>query len=103
MSEDKKYIELQLYHDKVQAEINNLLAQTARANIETDKMRAETAKANTERDKMMAETAKANIERDKMLAETAKVYKEIKWYEIVIIVSATLAVVAIVKFLYSAN
>ena len=75
MNEDKKYIELQLYHDKVQAEINNLLAQTARA----------------------------NIERDKMVAETAKVYKEIKWYEIVIIVSATLAVVAIVKFFYSVN
>ncbi len=69
MSKDDKETEQQLYHDKVQAEINNLLAQTARANIETDKMRA----------------------------ETVKVYKEIKWYEIVIIVSATLAVVAIVK------
>ncbi len=69
MSKDEKETEQQLYHDKVQAEINNLLAQTARANIETDKMRA----------------------------ETVKVYKEIKWYEIVIIVSATLAVVAIVK------
>ncbi len=61
MSEDKKEIEQQLYHDKVQAEINHLLAQTAKVN------------------------------------------KETKWYEIVIIVSATLAVVAIVKFLYSAN
>ena len=55
MSEDKKEIEQQLYHDKVQAEINHLLAQTAKVN------------------------------------------KETKWYEIVIIVSATLAVVAIVK------
>ena len=55
MSKDEKETEQQLYHDKVQAEINHLLAQTAKVN------------------------------------------KETKWYEIVIIVSATLAVVAIVK------
>ena len=59
MSADKQKTEHDLYHDKVQAEINHLLAQTAKLN------------------------------------------KELKWYEIVIIVSVTvsvtLAIVAIVK------
>ena len=55
MSADKQKTEYELYHDKVQAEINHLLAQTAKLN------------------------------------------KELKWYEIVIIVSVTLAIVAIVK------
>ena len=55
MSADKQKTEYELYHDKVQAEINHLLAQTAKVN------------------------------------------KETKWYEILIIVSVTLAIVAIVK------
>ena len=59
MSADRQKTEHQLYHDKGQAEINHLLAQTAKLN------------------------------------------KELKWYEIVIIVSVTvsvtLAIVAIVK------
>ena len=55
MSADKEKTEYELYHEKVRAEINHLLAQTAKVN------------------------------------------KELKWYEIVIIISATLAVVAIVK------
>ena len=90
MSADKEKTDRELYHDKVQAEINHLLAQIVRARIEMDKMQAETAKANVETDKMRVETAKADI-------EMQKVYKELKWYEIVIIISATLAVVAIVK------
>ena len=59
MSADKEKTEYELYHEKVRAEINHLLAQTAKLN------------------------------------------KELKWYEIVIIVSVTvsvtLAIVAIVK------
>ena len=73
MSTDKQQTEHELYLEKVRAEINHLLAQITRARIETDKMQA----------------------------ETAKVRKELKWYEIVIIVSVTvsvtLAIVAIVK------
>ena len=83
MSADKQKAEHELYLAKIQAEINYLQAQIARSSIERDKMQAETAKANVE-------TAKADI-------EMQKVYKELKWYEIVIIISATLAVVAIVK------
>ena len=69
MSADKQKTEHELYLAKVQAEINHLLAQITRSRIEADKMQAETAKVN----------------------------KETKWYEILIIVSVTLAVVAIVK------
>ena len=87
MSTDKQQTEHALYLAKVQAEINHLQAQITRARIEADKMQAE--------------TTKANVETDKMRVETAKVYKELKWYEIVIIVSVTvsvtLAIVAIVK------
>ena len=90
MSADKEKAEHELYHEKVRAEINHLLAQIVRARVEIDKMQAETAKANVETDKMRVETAKANV-------EMQKEYKELKWYEIVIIISATLAVVAIVK------
>ena len=90
MSADKQQTEHELYLAKVKIEIQHLLAQTDRARIEADKMRAETTKANVETDKMRVETAKANVEME-------KVYKELKWYEIVIIISATLAVVAIVK------
>ena len=73
MSTDRQQTEHELYLEKVRAEINHLLAQIAESNVATDKMRA----------------------------ETAKVRKELKWYEIVIIVSVTvsvtLAIVAIVK------
>ena len=69
MSADTQKTEHELYLEKVRAEINHLLAQIARSSVETDKMRAETAKVN----------------------------KETKWYEILIIVSVTLAIVAIVK------
>ena len=59
MSSDRQKTKHNLYHDKVQVEINHLLTQTVKLN------------------------------------------KELKWYEIVIIVSATasitLAIVAIVK------
>ena len=55
MSADRQKTGHEFYHDKVQAEINHLLAQTA------------------------------------------KLSKELKWYEIVITVSVTLAIVAIVK------
>jgi len=54
------------------------------------KIQAEIAKIFTENDKMRTEI-------NKMIAETAKVNKDIRWYEVVIIVSATLAVVAIAK------
>ena len=55
MSADKQKTEHELYLEKVRAEINHLLAQTAKAS------------------------------------------KETKWYEIVITISATLAVVAIAR------
>ena len=73
MSTDKQKTEHELYLEKVRAEINHLLAQITKSSVETDKMRTETEKVN----------------------------KELKWYEIVIIVSVTvsvtLAIVAIVK------
>ena len=69
MSADKQKTEHEIYLAKVKVEINHLLAQITRARIEADKMQAETAKVN----------------------------KETKWYEIVITISATLAVVAIAK------
>ena len=90
MSTDKQQTEHALHLARIQAEINHLQAQITRARIEADKMQAETTRANVETDKMRVETAKANVEME-------KVYKELKWYEIVIIISATLAVVAIVK------
>lgn len=47
-------------------------------------------KLRTEINKMIAETAKAN-------EEARKTRKETQWYEVIIIVSVTLAVVAIAK------
>ena len=69
MSTDKQKTEHELYLEKVRVEINHLLAQITRSRIEADKMQAETTKVN----------------------------KETKWYEIIIAISATLAVVAIAK------
>jgi hypothetical protein len=43
------------------------------------------------------EIEKIHAEISKMVAETAKISKEAKWYEVAIIVSATLAIVAIAK------
>lgn len=47
-------------------------------------------KLRTEINKMIAETARAN-------EDARKARKETKWYEVIIIVSVTLAVVAIAK------
>lgn len=47
-------------------------------------------KLRTEINKMIAETARAN-------EDARKTRKETKWYEVIIIVSVTLAVVAIAK------
>ncbi len=41
--------------------------------------------------------AKIYVEIAKMRAETAKANKELRWYEVTIIIAATLAVVAIAK------
>ena len=62
MNTDSKETEQQLNHEKIQAEIANLTAQSIKAG-----------------------------------AETAKVNKDIKWYEIIITVTATLAIAAIAK------
>lgn len=43
------------------------------------------------------ELEKTKAEIIKIMAETKKVNKELKWYEVTIIVAATLAVVAIAK------
>ncbi len=51
---------------------------------------AQLAKVYTELEKMRVET-------DKMRVETAKARKELKWYEVTIIVAVTLALVAVVK------
>lgn len=40
---------------------------------------------------------KINAEIAKLIAETSKLNKDLKWYEITIIIAGTLAVVAIVK------
>lgn len=47
-------------------------------------------KIDAEIAKLMAETAKLNN-------ESAKIHKELRWYEVTIIIAATLAVVAIAK------
>ena len=54
-----------------------------REELSDDRIRSEIAK-------LMAETAKLNT-------ETAKLTKETRWYEVVIISGATLALVAIAK------
>jgi len=60
-------------HEKVQAEIAKLIAET------------------------IAPNKKTIPETERLAAQTAKLYKELKWFEVVLIISATLAVVAIVK------
>ena len=40
---------------------------------------------------------KVDAEIAKLIAETVKINKEIRWYEVMIIVTATLAIVAVVK------
>lgn len=50
----------------------------------------EQTKIDAEIAKLIAETAKLNN-------ESAKIHKELRWYEVGIVVAATLAVVAVVK------
>jgi len=45
------------------------------------------------------EIEKLRTEINKMIAETAKVNKETRWYEVLLIVSVTLAVVAFSKLI----
>lgn len=40
---------------------------------------------------------KVDIEIAKLIADTAKVNKELKWFEVTIIIAATLAIVAVAK------
>lgn len=40
---------------------------------------------------------KINAEIAKLIAETSKLNKDLKWYEITIIIAGTLAIIAIVK------
>lgn len=44
-----------------------------------------------------AQLAKIYVEIEKMRTETAKANKELRWYEVMIIVAVTLAVVAMAK------
>lgn len=44
-----------------------------------------------------AQLAKIYVEIEKMRTETAKANKELRWYEITVIVAVTLAIVAIAK------
>jgi DNA repair exonuclease SbcCD ATPase subunit len=86
-------------HEKIQAEIANLIATSARLNAETDRI------SRSETDKLMAETAKLNAETDrisrteisKLMAETTKLQSEKQWYPFIVGSSVTLAIVAIVK------
>ncbi len=55
-----------------------------------DKIRAEISK-------MIAETLKFNHESEKLRSDTAKINKELRWYEVTLIIAATLAIVAITK------
>jgi hypothetical protein len=43
------------------------------------------------------ELRKLDLEIAKLIAETAKLNKELRWYEVTIIIAGTLAVVAITK------
>jgi len=58
--------------------------------IEFEKLRAEISR-------MQAEQIKFNNEAFKLNNEALKIGKELKWYEIMMIVSITLAIVAVVK------
>jgi hypothetical protein len=70
-------------HDKIQAEIAKLIAETALLNRQTH--------------------AGAQIaEADKYRAETAKIYKDLKWHEIILLISGTLAFSAFVVALTKA-
>lgn len=46
---------------------------------------------------MNSQTTKLDAEIAHLTAQTIKLNKEVRWYEIVVIASATLAVVAVVK------
>jgi len=58
--------------------------------IEIEKIRAEI-------NKLMAEQFKLNNEAFKLNNEALKIRKEARWYEIVIAISATMAVIALAK------
>ena len=56
-----------------------------------------TEKEQTEHDRIMATIANLNAQTAKFAAETKKTDKELKWYEVMMIIAVTLAVVAIAK------
>lgn len=47
--------------------------------------------------KIYEDIERSQVEREKLRAETAKVNKELRWYEVSMIVAVTLAIVAIAK------
>ena len=50
-----------------------------------------------EHDQIMATIANLNAQTAKLVSESQKNNKELRWYEVMIIIAVTLAVVAIVK------
>lgn len=58
-------------HDKIQAEIANLITKSLTQNAEAEKYRA----------------------------ETAKIYKDLKWYEIILLISGSVAFTALIAVL----
>ena len=56
-----------------------------------------TEKEQSEHEQILATIANLNAQTAKFAAETAKTGKELKWYEITVIIAITLAIVAIVK------
>ncbi len=51
----------------------------------------------SEHDQILATIANLNAQTAKFLTETRKANKELRWYEVTLIIAGTLAVVAVVK------
>jgi uncharacterized tellurite resistance protein B-like protein len=78
-------------HEKIQAEIAKLIAETSRINCETAKINNHMK--NTDR----VEIAKLMSEISRNSSETAKINSENRWYPAIIAATLTLALVAVVK------
>ncbi len=88
-------------NSKERLELEKLVEEISRSRMESFLAQENALKAAREASKHQAETTKLQAEAAKLQIEALKTYKELKWYEVVVIVSiavsATLAVTGIVK------
>lgn len=88
-----------LNHDRIQAEIAKLMAETERLNDERDKTRLELLRMADEREKMGAEYYKLLMEAQKLHAESLKFSRETFWYPIAVSGAFAAALLATYKFI----